>query len=159
MRNWYSRLLFTNEDYLCANLQVQGQTMNMTSQYQYPTSSLWITIFGHLWCNFPMIFTHENYWQIASLVTQKSLFMVTHALFYISCPWDKSNSTGSAGYQHKHELWQGCQHLGNTKFIDFTLTLKNKNFPWLFPDCWQPCLDVAPSNHQVTRHHFQQMAL
>ena len=27
--------------------------------------------------------TRENYWQIASLVTQKSLFTVTHALFYI----------------------------------------------------------------------------
>ena len=27
--------------------------------------------------------TRENYWQIASLVTQKSLFMVTHALFFI----------------------------------------------------------------------------
>ena len=34
-----------------------------------------------------MIFTRddrENYWQIASLVTQKSLFTVTHALFFIS---------------------------------------------------------------------------
>ena len=29
--------------------------------------------------------TDENYWQIASLVIQKSLFMVTHALFYLSC--------------------------------------------------------------------------
>ena len=28
--------------------------------------------------------TRENYWQIASLVTQKSLFTVTHALFFIS---------------------------------------------------------------------------
>ena len=28
--------------------------------------------------------TRENYWQIASLVTQKSLFTVTHALFLIS---------------------------------------------------------------------------
>ena len=27
--------------------------------------------------------TRENYWQIASLVTQKSLFTVTHALFFI----------------------------------------------------------------------------
>ena len=36
-------------------------------------------------------FTRENYWQIASLVTQKSLFTVTHALFFISslcrCIW------------------------------------------------------------------------
>ena len=29
--------------------------------------------------------TRENHWQIASLVTQKSLFTVTHALFFISC--------------------------------------------------------------------------
>ena len=28
--------------------------------------------------------TRENYWQIASLVTQKSLFTVTHALFFTS---------------------------------------------------------------------------
>ena len=27
--------------------------------------------------------TRENYWQIASLVTQKSLFTVTHALFFM----------------------------------------------------------------------------
>ena len=27
----------------------------------------------------------RNIWQIASLVTKKSLFMVIHALFYISC--------------------------------------------------------------------------
>ena len=27
--------------------------------------------------------TRENYWQIASLVTQKSLFTVTYALFFI----------------------------------------------------------------------------
>ena len=29
--------------------------------------------------------TRENYWQFASLVTQKSLFTVTHALFFIAC--------------------------------------------------------------------------
>ena len=28
--------------------------------------------------------TRENHWRIASLVTQKSLFTVTHALFFIS---------------------------------------------------------------------------
>ena len=28
--------------------------------------------------------TRENHWQIASLVTQKSLFTVSHALFFIS---------------------------------------------------------------------------
>ena len=35
--------------------------------------------------------TRENYWQIASLVTPKSLFTVTNVLFYflhaIWCPW------------------------------------------------------------------------
>ena len=52
---------------------------------------------GHSWCDLPMIFirdepmiftrdfvTRENHWQIASLVTQKSLFtVITHALFFI----------------------------------------------------------------------------
>ena len=43
---------------------------------------------GHSWGDLPMIFTRdfvtrENHWQIASLVTQKSLFTVTHALFFI----------------------------------------------------------------------------
>ena len=32
MRNRYSRLLFTSEDHLCANLRVQEQSTNMTSQ-------------------------------------------------------------------------------------------------------------------------------
>ena len=32
MRNWYSRLLFTSEDRRCANLRVQEQSTNMTSQ-------------------------------------------------------------------------------------------------------------------------------
>ena len=32
---WYSRLLFTSEDRLCANLRVQWQSTNMTSQYQF----------------------------------------------------------------------------------------------------------------------------
>ena len=31
--------------------------------------------------------TRKNHWQIASLVTRKSLFTVTHALFLISCLW------------------------------------------------------------------------
>ena len=50
----------------------------------------WIKIFfGQLWCDLPMIFTRdfvtrENYSQIPSLVTKKSLFTVTHALFIIS---------------------------------------------------------------------------
>ena len=35
MRNRYSRLLFTSEDRLCANLRVQEQSRNMTSQCQY----------------------------------------------------------------------------------------------------------------------------
>ena len=32
MRNRYSRLLFTSEDRICANLCVQEQSMNMMSQ-------------------------------------------------------------------------------------------------------------------------------
>ena len=52
----------------------------------------WITILGHLWGYLLMIFTrdfvtNQNYRQIASLVTQVSLFTVTHALFFISPHW------------------------------------------------------------------------
>ena len=35
MRNRYSRLLFTSEDRICANLRVQEQSTNMTSQCYY----------------------------------------------------------------------------------------------------------------------------
>ena len=35
VRNRYSRLLFTSEDRLCANVREQEQSMNITSQYQY----------------------------------------------------------------------------------------------------------------------------
>ena len=50
---------------------------------------------GHEWCDLPMIFTSdevtsENHWQIASRLTQKSLFTVTNVLFNflhaILCP-------------------------------------------------------------------------
>ena len=34
VRNTYSRLLFISKDRLCANLRVQEQSMNMTSQCQ-----------------------------------------------------------------------------------------------------------------------------
>ena len=37
VRNRYSRLLFTSEDRLCANLHMQEQSTNMTSQCQSPT--------------------------------------------------------------------------------------------------------------------------
>ena len=37
MRYRYARLLFTSEDHLCANLRVQEQSTNMTSQCQCPT--------------------------------------------------------------------------------------------------------------------------
>ena len=45
---------------------------------------------GHSWCDLPMIFTRdfvtrENHWQIASLVTQKSLFTVTHLYHCLRC--------------------------------------------------------------------------
>ena len=42
--------------------------------------------------------TRENLWQIAPLVTQKSLFTVTHALFFISkmtlMEWTAGKSIG-----------------------------------------------------------------
>ena len=50
---------------------------------------LWKTILGHEWGVFPIIVTsdevmNENHRQIASRVTQKSLFTVTNALLYFA---------------------------------------------------------------------------
>ena len=61
----------------------------------------WITIFGHSWGDLPLIFTRdfvtrENHWQITPIVTKKSLFTVTHALFFISLP-DKELGTYPRG--------------------------------------------------------------
>ena len=129
-------LLFTSEDRLCANLCVQEQSTNITSQCQYLTfawrhrstvvTSLatmaksviyncfsgivclghvrkhvrskiihllpWITLLGSSrdsTISFTRDFvTRENYRQIASLATQKSLFTVTHALLHILW-WNK----------------------------------------------------------------------
>ena len=39
VRDRYSQLLLTSEDRLCANLGVQEQPTNMSSQLQYPTLS------------------------------------------------------------------------------------------------------------------------
>ena len=48
----------------------------------------WTTILGSLVMRFTNDFvTRENHWQITSLVTQKSLFTVTHALFLIYSIW------------------------------------------------------------------------
>ena len=61
-------------------------------------NNAWVTVnkdfFGHEWGNLPIVFrsfvTSENHWQIASRVTQKSLFTATNVLLYflhaISCP-------------------------------------------------------------------------
>ena len=35
---------------------------------------------------------YQNNWQIASLVIQKSLFTVTHALFFIYDTWNKQTA-------------------------------------------------------------------
>ena len=54
-------------------------------------NNAWVTVnndfLGHEWGDLPKIFTSdevtsENHWQIASRVTQKSLFTVTNASFY-----------------------------------------------------------------------------
>ena len=60
-------------------------------------NNAWVTVrndwfLGHEWGDLPIIFTSEevmseNYWQIASRVTKKSLFTVTNVLFYFLRPW------------------------------------------------------------------------
>ena len=66
----------------------------------YIKNNAWVTVnnefLGHEWGDLPIIFTSdevtgENYWKIASRVTQKSLFTVTKVLLYflhaILRPW------------------------------------------------------------------------
>ena len=80
---------------------------------------------GHLWCDLPMILTSdfvtpENHWQIASLVTQKSLFTVTHALFIITClshqilTWINekfiSNISTTKDIQNHYQIKWHCLH-------------------------------------------------
>ena len=63
VRNRYSRLLFTSEDRLCANLRVQEQSTNMTSQYQYPTFT-WPAPNHYLnWCCNSVNWTIESKFQ------------------------------------------------------------------------------------------------
>ena len=70
--------------------------------------------------------TRENYWQITSLVTQKSLFTVTHALFFISPKFvhRDANITKvcSQGCKYHQSLFTGMQI--SPKFVhrdaDFT---------------------------------------
>ena len=75
----------------------------------------WITIFGHLWRDLPMIsicdFTRENHWQITSLMTKK-IIMITHALFFIYF-------TPCGRPSRKQDLWElislerfPCMHSG-----------------------------------------------
>ena len=61
----------------------------------------WIRFLGNEWGDLPIIFTSdevtsENYWQIASRVTQKLLFTITNVLFYllhvIWCPWTQNSA-------------------------------------------------------------------
>ena len=103
----------------------------------------WITIFGsrvrrfandfHEWrrtvnndfwvtseaiCQWFSLVTSENHWQIASLVTQKSLFTVTNVLFYflhaILCP-----GTNNSAKNHHRSLIS--QLSPRTAFSDFAL--------------------------------------
>ena len=48
--------------------------------------------------------TRENYWQIASLVTQKSVFTVTHALFFISSNEECIAGLHMTKYQHRNKF-------------------------------------------------------
>ena len=50
LRNQYLHLLFTSEDRLCANLRMQEQSTNMTSQCQYPTLA---------WCHRSTVVTSQ----------------------------------------------------------------------------------------------------
>ena len=61
--------------------------------------------------------TRENHWQIASLVTQKSLFTVTHALFFISYQCRKSHC-GDKTIVRPSYLHNGISYTGKTTSLD-----------------------------------------
>ena len=56
--------------------------------------------------------TRENYWQIASLVTQKSLFTITHALFFICHIYTAGHGWGIYIYIYIFFLAGGGSYIG-----------------------------------------------
>ena len=80
-----------------------------------------------MWGDLPMIFTRdfvtrENHWQIASLVTQKSLFTVTRAAFFTSYSLDFTKK------KRKCFIIMGQWPLG-TNFTEIVIKIKNFSFP------------------------------
>ena len=67
--NYFSRIVCSGHQIVCKK---QGNTV-VTANNDFGVT-----------CEAICLVTRENYWQIASLVTQKSLFTVTHALFFTS---------------------------------------------------------------------------
>ena len=68
--------------------------------------------------------TRENYWQIASLVTQKSLCMVNHALFFISF------------ILSAFMLYAGKMRNGWFQLLEQRQMCRNESYSWLLQWCF-----------------------
>ena len=85
--------------------------------------------------------TRENHWQIASLVTQKSLFTVTHALFFISrVPLTRENQLVALA------PW-------TPNFSNMPLATAHMTDP-VTHMCWSEQISPLAHSPQVTWQHF-----
>ena len=103
-------------------------------------NNAWVAVNNEFWVTSEAIcqkfsrvtVTSENYWQIASRVTQKSLFTVTNVLFYflhaISCPWTH-NSAKNNDRLPISLLWL------RTVFSDLSVTSGYWHCVVIFVDC------------------------
>ena len=90
--NTAQRLIFQQNRIIVSLTILKGKEI-LRIMHELP----WITIFGSRVRRFANNFhdwrSHENHWQIASRVTQKSLFMVTNVLFcFLHAIWCPEHS-------------------------------------------------------------------
>ena len=92
--------------------------------------------FGNEWGNLPMIFTsdfvtRENHWQIASWVTQKSLFTVTNVFFlYVvfSPPDIHGLACEKLSYLSQKEKFESLVNIFQTEKLKHEILAETGNF-------------------------------
>ena len=123
-----------------------------------------------MWCDLPMIFTcdivtRENNRKIASLVTPKLLFTVTHALFFIYSSWIPYYSI-SQGMCQRCVLCCVLLQFENGRFYPYSSELLNSlapgKFEWNFKcaifkwilvaDGWGISCDFSPNMNMTGLH-------
>ena len=109
--------------------------------------------------------TRENYWQIASLVTQKSLFTVTHALFFISpllMHWRYCSLALSHRYMiHKTGGLSSLGVAGCGWLLPWNVSLKHKSLLSISHAMYESCCchNKARMDHITTGYVSLQHAL